>query len=96
MREASRLVVLPVTTANTSPIPATIDEAMDEASRCLPTLVGLAAQIEREGKEQVEVWHRRLRPLMINGLDQIQKRLATNYAMAAYFAEMVRKNHNIT
>ena len=29
---APRLVVLPVTTANTSPIPTTIDEAMDEAS----------------------------------------------------------------
>ena len=88
MREASRIVILPVETASKNSIPPSIDVAMDYASSSLPKLVRLASKIQREGHDQVERIQGMVKPAMPEG--QTQNRLATNYSIATYFAGLVR------
>ena len=66
---------------------AALDAPMHTASQSIPYLVGLRHQIEREMEARVNNLEEELAPLLPES--EVMERLATNYAIAIYFAEKV-------
>ena len=87
MRESSRVVIVPMNQPFTGSVPDIVDKAMDHASRSLPELVGLAHQIKSKGPDRVGQLSDMLLPMM--GNVDVRGRLAKNYAMSMFFAELV-------
>ena len=90
LRELSRIILIPVgdrLTAKDKRKLGPLDEYMNRASQALSQLVGLRSIIEHEAQQRVE----EVEEIIETKLDStaVSGRMANNYAIAIYFAELV-------
>ena len=85
MRESSRIVIIPMEEPHVGMLSTDFDRLMDQTSRSIHQFVGVARRIKEQGPTRFMDLTNQLLPQM----DRVGDRIAKNYALNLYFAELV-------